>query len=60
MDTNIVNIKSVLLWWCLYALSNAYATYEAQFTKKLSKTHADFKKALLIKKACKTKVIDSI
>ena len=22
IDTNIVNIKSVSVWWCLYVLSN--------------------------------------
>ena len=22
MDTNIVNIRSITIWWCLYVLSN--------------------------------------
>ena len=36
MDTNVVNIRTVSLWWCLYVLSN---------------TEAELKKALLTKKA---------
>ena len=47
MDTNIVNIKSVSVSWCLHVLNS-----EAQFTKKLGNTDAELKKsvALLIKK----------
>ena len=52
VDTNLVNIKSVSVWWCLYVLSNTEATFEAQFMKKLGNTEADLKKALLLKKAC--------
>ena len=55
MDTNIINIKSVSVWWCFYVLSNTSATFEAQFMKKLSNTEAELKKALLIKKACNAK-----
>ena len=37
MATNIANTKSVSVWWwCLYVLTNTYATLEAQFIKKLS------------------------
>ena len=32
---NIVNIKSVSVWSCLYVLSNIYTTFEAQFMKKV-------------------------
>ena len=32
------NKKSISIWWCLYVISNAWATFEAQFMKRLSKT----------------------
>ena len=35
MIANIVNIKSVFIWWCLYVLSNNYAAFEDQFMKML-------------------------
>ena len=36
MDTNKVNIKSISVWWCLYVLSNTWATLKAQlFMKKV-------------------------
>ena len=44
MSTNIVNIKSVSVWWCLNVLSNTQATFEAQLMKKLSITDAELKK----------------
>ena len=49
MGKNIVNIKLVSVWWCLYVLSNISATFEAQFMKKLRSTEAKLKKTLLIK-----------
>ena len=52
MDTNIVNIKSVSAWWCLYVLRSTLATFEAQFMKKLSIIEPELKKLLLIKKVC--------
>ena len=42
--------KYVSVKWWLYVLSNTKATFEAQFMKKFSKTKAELKKALLIKK----------
>ena len=42
MDKNVVNIKYVSVWWCLYVLSNTEATFEAQFMEKLSNTEAEF------------------
>ena len=39
-------------WWCLYVLSNAYATFQAQFMRKLSNTEAEFKNSVACKKAC--------
>ena len=50
MDSNIFDIKSASVWWCLYILSNYYATFEDQFMKKLTNTESELKKALLIKK----------
>ena len=46
MDTNIVNIKSVSVWWRLYVLSNTYATLEVQFMKKVSNTVAELKESV--------------
>ena len=34
---------------CFNVLSNTYATFEAQFVKKLSNTEAELKEAMLIK-----------
>ena len=51
MDTNIVNIKSASVWWCLYVLSNTKATFEAQFRKKLSSVEAELKKSVAYKKS---------
>ena len=50
MDTNIANIKSFFVSWCLYVLSNNYAKFEAQFMKKLSNTKTELKKSLAYKK----------
>ena len=50
MSTNIVNIKSVSVWWCLYVLSNTSATFEAQFIKKLSNAEAELEKSVAYKK----------
>ena len=50
MGTNLVNIRSVSVWFCVYILSNTEATFETQFMKKLSNTEAKLKKALLMKK----------
>ena len=36
MDTNLVNVKSVSVWSCLYVLSNTWGTFEAEFMKKLT------------------------
>ena len=46
MATNILNIKSVSVWWCLYVSSNTEATFEAQFIKKLSNAEAELKKSV--------------
>ena len=54
MDTNVVNIKTVSLRWCLYVLGNSRATYEAKFMKKLSNTEAELKKTIAYKKVCIT------
>ena len=43
MDTNVVNIKSVLVSF-FHVLSNTLATFGAQFMKKLSNTEAELKK----------------
>ena len=51
MDKNVVNIKYVSAWWCLYVLSNTEATFEAQFMKKLSNTEAELKKSDAYKKS---------
>ena len=50
MDTNIANIKSVSVGWCLYVLSNTKATFEAQFMKKLSNTEVELEKSVAYKK----------
>ena len=50
MDKNVLNIKYVSVWWCLYVLSNTEATFEAQFMKKLSNTEAELKKSDAYKK----------
>ena len=50
MDTNIVNKRSVSVWWCSYVLNNTKATLEAQFMKKLSSTEANLKKGVAYKK----------
>ena len=47
MGANIVNTKSISVSWCLYVLSNTYATFDAQFMKKLSNTQAELKKRCL-------------
>ena len=46
MDTNVVSVKNASLWW-LYVLNKTWATFEAQFMKKLSNTEAELKKACL-------------
>ena len=43
MDANIPNIKCVSVKWWLYVLSNALATFETQFIKKLSNAEVDLK-----------------
>ena len=48
IDTNMVNIKSVSVWWLLYVLSNM---------KKVSNTETDLKKSLLIQKVCTPKLL---
>ena len=37
---------------CLYLISNTYATFKAQFMKKLSNTESELKKGVAYKKAC--------
>ena len=54
MATNIANIKSVSVWWwCLYVLTNTYATLEAQFMKSWAKLRLNWKNRCL-KKTCVT------
>ena len=50
MEINIVNIKSVSVWWCFYVLRKTWATFEAEFMKKLSNTEAELKKSIAYKK----------
>ena len=50
MDTNIVNKKSVSVWWYLYVLRNTQATFEAQFMQKLSNTEGELKKSVAYEK----------
>ena len=45
--------KCLLLWRCLYVLSNTWATFEAQFLKKLSNTEVELKESV----ACIKKLI---
>ena len=52
MGTNILNIQRASVWWWSYTLSNAWATFEAQFMKKLSNTDAELKKSVVYKKTC--------
>ena len=42
--TNIVNIKSISVGWCLYVLSNTKQHFGPQFMKKLSNTEIRLKK----------------
>ena len=49
MDTNIVNTRSVSVWWCLYVLSNIWTTFAAH---ENIKQHWGWIEALLIKKSC--------
>ena len=58
MDTYILNTKRVSVLWLLYVLSNTWATFVFKFMKKLIK--AEFKKALLIKKAWIYRMILSV
>ena len=51
MAANIVKIKCVSVWWCLYELTSTWATFEAQFMKKLSNAEADLKKIFLYEKS---------
>ena len=43
----VVNIRSDSVWSHLHALSNTYATFEAQFMRKLSNTEAQLKKPVV-------------
>ena len=52
MNSYIVNIKIVSVWWCFYVLSNTCATFEDQFKKKLSNTEAALKESIAYKKVC--------
>ena len=47
LNLDIVNIKSVSIWCCLFVLSNTSAIYEPQFMKKLSDNVAGLKKRCL-------------
>ena len=49
MDTDIVNIETVSLWYSLYVL-NTYATFVAQFMKKLINTKAGLKTSVAYEK----------
>ena len=44
MDINILNINFVSVQRWVFVLSNTKATFEAQFTKKLSNTKAGLRK----------------
>ena len=49
---NIINIRSALLWWCLYVLSNIWAIFKGQLMWKLRNTEAELKKSVPYKEAC--------
>ena len=51
IELNTRNLEKVTVRWGLYVLSNTSGTFDAQFIKKLSKTEAELKRALLIKKS---------
>ena len=51
MDTNIMNINSVSVWWYFDVLSNTSVTFAAQFMKKLSNTEAELKKSVAYQKS---------
>ena len=51
IELNARNLEKVTVRWGLYVLSNTSGTFDAQFIKKLSKTEAELKRALLIKKS---------
>ena len=41
IDIDLLNTKSVSVWWCLYVLGSTYATFRAQFMKTLSNNEDD-------------------
>ena len=41
----------------IYVLNNTWATFEAQFIKKLGNTEAKLKKVFLMKKVCNSLII---
>ena len=52
MDTSIINIENVSLWWYLYACTLIYLSiFETQFLKKLSNTEAELKNSVAYKKS---------
>ena len=53
MDTNLVNVKSASVWWCLHVLqysNNNYAIFEAHFMKKSTNNEIELKKKVAYKK----------
>ena len=51
MDTNIVNIRSISLWWHLYVLSNTWSSIHEKVKQHWGRSE---KKRCLYKKACDT------
>ena len=49
MDTYIVNIKGVTVWWCLYVLRNTLSIIWSSIHEKVE---AELNKSVAYKKAC--------
>ena len=54
-EHNILDIKRVSVWWCLYAFSNTQATFDAQFMRKSSNTEAEMIQSIAYKKSVYTR-----
>ena len=55
----IQKIQRVSVRQYIYVINNTYATFEAQFIKKLSNTEADLEKSIAYKKACNKGISDT-
>ena len=54
IDTDILNVKRLSVWWCLHVSSNTKVTIEAKFLKSLNNTEAALKKSAACKKYVKS------